>query len=179
MGGGGLGSRGNGLGVNTINTCNKTCLALPLAHLGSDASGTTVYPCSTPSAKGGQRSLLAIWHLDIRLMFPPVAGKLNSQERARELMMEEELALQAREQQAVAGQVQALQEKFSAAANEKCLPAQEPEVRWVGAQSGLPSKAPDAIMAEATLTLPGIQPELGAVKRGSRGSIFLSDCYTC
>jgi hypothetical protein len=72
-GGGGLGSCNNGLGVNTINMCNKTSLALPLAHLGYNAYGATVYPCSTPSAKGGQRSLSAIQHWDIRPMFPPVA----------------------------------------------------------------------------------------------------------
>jgi hypothetical protein len=63
-----------------INMCNKTCLALPLAHLGSNASGTTVYPCSTLSAKVGQRLSLAIWHLDIWLMFPPMARKLTPQE---------------------------------------------------------------------------------------------------
>ncbi len=171
-GGGGLGSRGNGLGVNTINMCNKTCLALPLAHLGSDASGATVYPCSTPSAKGGQRSLSAIRHSDIWHMFPPVARKLTPQEQARDLVMEEEITLQARDQQAVARQVQALWEKFAAAANEKCPPAQEPEVRWVRAQPGLPPKAPDAAMAGATQTLPGIQSELSDVKRGSRGSKF-------
>ncbi len=68
--------------------------------------------------------------------------------------------------------MQALREKFAAAANEECSPAQELEVRWVRAQPGLPPKAPDTFMAEATLTLPGIQPELGAVKRGSRGSKF-------
>jgi hypothetical protein len=103
---------------------------------------------------------------------PSHVGKLTPQERARELIMKKEIALQAREEQAVVGQVQALREKFAAAANAKCLLAQEPEVRWVGAQPELPSKAPDAIMAEATLTLPGIQPELGTVKRGSRGSKF-------
>jgi hypothetical protein len=127
-GGGRLGSHGDGLGVNTINMCNKTCLALPLAHLGSNASGATVYLRSTPSTKEGQQSLLAIWHSDIWRMFPPVARKLTPQEQARVLMMEEEIALQTREQQAVARQVQALWEKFAAAANEKCLPAQEPEV---------------------------------------------------
>jgi hypothetical protein len=91
-----------------INMCNKTCLALPLAHLCSDASGATVYPYSTPNAKGGKRSSLAIRHSDIWFMFPPVAWKLTPQERARKLMMEED-TLQAREQQVVAGQVQALQ----------------------------------------------------------------------
>jgi hypothetical protein len=105
-------------------------------------------------------------------MFPPVAWKLNPQERAKELIMEEEITLQAREQQAVAGRVQALREKFAAAANDKCSPAQELEVRWVRAQPGLSPEAPDAAMAEATLTLPGIQPEPSAVKRGSRGSKF-------
>jgi hypothetical protein len=171
-GGRGLGSCGNGLGVNMINMCNKTCLALPLAHLGSNASGATVYPCSTPSAKGGERLLSAIQHSDIWLIFPLMARKLTTQERARELMMEEEIALQEKENQVVAGRVQALREKFSPTANEKCSPAGEPEVHWVGAQPGLPSEAPDAVMMEATLTLLGIQPEPGAVKRGSRGSKF-------
>jgi hypothetical protein len=131
-GGRGLGSCGNSLGINSINMCNKTCLALPLAHLGSNASGATVYPCSTLSAKEGQRSSSTIQHLDIQLMFPLVARKLTPQERARELMMEEEITLQAREQQVVARQVQAFREKFAVAANEKCLPVQEPEVHWVG-----------------------------------------------
>ncbi len=57
-------------------------------------------------------------------------------------------------------------------ANEKSSPAQELEARWVGAQPGLPPEAPEAVMAEATLTLPRIQPELGTVKSGSRGSKF-------
>jgi hypothetical protein len=105
-GGGGLGSCSNGLGVNMINMCIKTCLALPLAHLGSNASGATVYLCSTPSVKGGQRSLTTIRHSDIWLMFPLMARKLTPQEGARELMMVEEIALQAREQQAVVGRVQ-------------------------------------------------------------------------
>jgi hypothetical protein len=45
-------------------------------------------------------------------------------------MMEDKLALQEREKQAVAMRVQTLWEKFTAAANEKYLTTKEKEVRW-------------------------------------------------
>jgi hypothetical protein len=78
-GGRGLGPCSDGSGVNTIkNMCNKTCLALPLAHLGFGASGSTVYPCSTLSGKGGQRSLSAIQQLDIWLIIPSFGAEAYS-----------------------------------------------------------------------------------------------------
>jgi hypothetical protein len=65
-------------------------------------------------------------------------------------MMEDEIACQTKEEQAVAGQVQALWEKFAAAANKKYLSTKEKEVRWSVDKPERASKKLDAIMKEAT-----------------------------
>ncbi len=116
---------------NMLNMCNKTC-SVPLSHLGSDVVGNEASPRSAgsiPSKRGPLRTPLIICHLDICTMFPPVAQICTPHVLATKQVMEDELAVQAKEELSVAERVQALREKFAAAANNKFLAAKEKEVR--------------------------------------------------
>jgi hypothetical protein len=102
--------------------CNKTCaMPLPPDVIGHKTGKLIASPL-TPNKKGSS------W--DTCTMFPPATRIWTPQELAAKRMMEDKLALQEREKQAVAVQVQMLWEKFTAAANEKYLTTKEKEVHW-------------------------------------------------
>jgi hypothetical protein len=152
--------------------CNKTC-AVPLLDLGSDILGSKASPRSagsTSSKKGPLRTPLILSHLDIRTMFPPVAQICTPHKLATEQVMEDEIAVQAKEELVVARRVQALPEKFATAANDKFLTAKEKDVRWVIDQPTYSTKVPIAIMEEAAThpVSPEFSLESHAVKRGSK-----------
>jgi hypothetical protein len=65
-------------------------------------------------------------------------------------MMEDEIAHQAKEEQAVTGQVQALWEKFAMAANKKYLSKKEKKVCWSVDEPECTPKSSNAIMEEGT-----------------------------
>ncbi len=169
------GSRCRGLvDENMLNMCNKTC-SVALSHLGSDILGNKATPRSagpTPSKKGPLWMLSIIQHSDIHTIFPPVARICTPNKLATEYVMEDEdeMALQAKEELAVAGRVQAFQEKFSVAANDKFLMANEKEVCWVADQPTYSTKATFAIMKEAAPhpLFPEFHLKSCAVKKGSK-----------
>jgi hypothetical protein len=116
----------------TVNVCNKTPCPSFLDQI--SVSNDAQVPSATPTPKALPRSCPT----DIRLLFPPVARKLTPREQATEMMMERELKVQAEEQRAADSRVQALREKFEAAASEKLSSVagennsagRKPEVRW-------------------------------------------------
>jgi hypothetical protein len=113
--------------------------------------------------------LLIIRHPDIHTMFPPVAQIHTPCKLATEQAIEDKIAAQAKEELAVVGHVQALWEKFTAAANNNSVTAKEKEVRWVADQPSYSTKAPNAIMEEVALH--PVSPEFPlkscAITRGS------------
>jgi hypothetical protein len=122
--------------------CNITC-SVPLSHLGSDILGNKATPRSaghTPSKKGPLQTPPIIRHLEIRTMFPHVTWICTPHKLATEQVMEDKMALQAKEELAAAGRVKA-QEKFAMAANHKFLTAKEKEVLWVADQPTYFTKA--------------------------------------
>jgi hypothetical protein len=110
-------------------------------------------------------------------MFPPVARIHTPQELATEQVMEDKMAVQAKEELVVAGWVQALWEKFAAAAKNNFFTVKEKEVCWVADQPTYSTKAPIAIMEEAAphSVSPESHLKSHAVDRGSkhRGSTRL------
>jgi hypothetical protein len=136
-GGAGIGNGGSccrGLiDENMLNMCNKTC-SVALSHLGSDIFGNEAIPRlagPTPSKKGPLWMPSIIRNFDIHTIFSPVARICTLHKLATEQVIKDKMALQAKEELAVAGRVQALWEKFSVAANNEFLMAREKEVRWV------------------------------------------------
>jgi hypothetical protein len=152
--------------------CNKTC-TVPLSHLGSDILGSKASPrCAgfTSSKKSPLRSPSIICCLDIHTMFSPVARICTPHKLATEQGIKDKIAVQVKEEPAVAGRVQALWEKFVTAANNIFLMVKEKEVCWVADQSTYSTKAPIAIMEEAAPhpVSPEFSLESRTIKRGSK-----------
>jgi hypothetical protein len=103
-------------------------------------------------------------------MFPPVAQICTPHKLAAEQLMEDKMALQAKEELAVPRQMQAPWEKFAADENNKFLMAKEKEVHWVADQPTYSTKSPIAIMEEAAPhpILPEFSLKSCSVKRESK-----------
>jgi hypothetical protein len=107
---GGGSCRGGPVEGDILNMCNKTC-SVPLSHLGSDILDNKATPRSTgfiPSKKGLLRILSIVRQSDIHTMFPPVEQIFTPHELATEKVMEDKMAVKAKEELAVAGWAQAL-----------------------------------------------------------------------
>jgi hypothetical protein len=121
--------------------CNKTCNP-PLLIVGD-----LVSTFKTPT----KRTSLTPCYNNIRTLFPVVAHARIPQELAMDQMMEEEIALQSKEEQPTTARVQVLKEKSAAAVREKI--AKEKEVRWVtDAVPGISPGSPDVFMEDSPKT---------------------------
>ncbi len=85
--------------------CNETCNP-PLLTIGD-----VVSTFKTPT----KHSSLTPCYTNTRTLFPAVAHTQTPQELATDQMMEEDIALQSKEEQATAAHVQVLKEKSAAA----------------------------------------------------------------